>query len=170
MVFSSVDLPEPLKPIRPTVSPAWTVRSTSSRARKVSASFLRCRAENTSSLSEWSWRSENCLVTCSMRTISRSVGTAAESGTASIVGLIARLLSQFLGEAPLGALERDGAGRDAAPGQPQDGPPQAEGLPRRDQRRVGGDGVDNGRGEAPEGDVEQLGDDRQRVQLVQPPP
>src|SRR5699024_10759041 len=127
---------EPLKPIRPTVSPACTVRSTSSRARNVSASFLRFSAENTSSLREWSWRRENCLVTCSIRTISDWVGTAAESGTDSMFGVIARRLSQFLGEAPLGALEDDGADDEGDHGDQHPRPPQAEGLPRRGQRRV----------------------------------
>src|SRR5699024_10951936 len=138
IVFSSVDLPEPLKPISPTVSPACTVRSTSSSARKESASFLRCSAENTCSFSEWSWRSENCLVTCSMRTISRSVGIAAESGTDSMFGLIAALLSQFLGEAPLGAFEEDGAEHEGQRGDQQPRPPQPEGLARTHQRRVPG--------------------------------
>src|SRR5690606_38608960 len=128
MVFSSVDFPEPLKPIRPTVSPAWTVKSTSSRARKVSESFLRCSAEKTSSFREWLWRRENCLVTCSTRTISRAVGTAADSGTDSRFGVMSALLSQVLGEAPLGALEDDGPAHEGGERDEQARPPQAEGL------------------------------------------
>src|SRR5699024_2169616 len=130
--------------------------STSSSARKVSASFLRCSAENTSSFSEWSWRRENCLVTCSTRTISRAVGTAAEVGTSCGFGLITAPPSQVLREAPPGALEDDGAEGEDRPGDQQPGPPQAEGLSGSHQRGIARDRLHDLRGVAPESDVEQL--------------
>src|SRR5699024_771832 len=112
------------------------------------------RAENTSSFSEWLCRSANCLVTCSMRTISRSVGTAADAGTSLTFGLMICLTSQFLREAPLGALEHDSADRERDPGDQQSGPPQPEGLPGHGQAGIVRDGFDHDRVVSPEGDVE----------------
>src|SRR5688500_18659344 len=73
MSLSRVLLPEPFSPSSPTASPSWTVRESSSSARKVSASGRPFTASTASSLSEWARCSTNRL---EMRSSSMTVLTA----------------------------------------------------------------------------------------------